>query len=348
MTAPAHLPPLLALGWESFWLLAAIAALLALEAFYSGSETGAYSINRLRLQVRADRGRRTAVLWRRMLRDTPGLICVTLIGTNLAVYLKASLTTTLFLRQGHGELASEFYATAVLTPIVFVFGEVVPKNLFSRLADRLCYAVAWPLQVSSWLFRYSGLVFLLKGIAGGLVRLTGAGRKDAAESFTRRRQMTSLLADAAAAGGLSRTQSELASRALALAEVKLDIAVIPMKNVAAVPIDATPKAVLEVIRTRPFSRLAVLEGAPARVAGILNVYDYLAAHAERPQVPPEIRGLMKDPFLLPSHLPINDALLALRQAGRSMAVVTDAKNAPLGIVTTKDLVEEFVGEIEQW
>ena len=152
--------------------------------------------------------------------------------------------------------------------------------------------------------------------------------------------------DAAAAGTLSGTQTDLARRALTLGKMPVSGVVIPMDRVAAVEAEATDRQVLDVIRTHNFSRLPVHQGRTDRIVGVLSVLDYLAvADAEAAATPAE---LMSPPITLRADLTVSQALLRLQAARESMAVVTDDSATALGIVTMKDLVEEIVGELEQW
>ena len=343
----ACFPILLAFGNGGWIALAVVALLLAMEAFYSGSETGIYSINRLRLQLLADEGKRTALIWRKLLTDPTGLIIVTLIGTNVCVSVVTNLVTGLYFQAGNAGMA-EFYATITLTPIIFVFGEVIPKNLFTRLADRFCYRVAWPLQASSWLFRGTGLVHLLKGISFVAIRMTGGGKRGKDQVRSRRREMTGLLADVTAEGLLSGTQNELARRVLAMEDLTLDAAVIPLENVAMVADDGTAEQIIETIRGNKYRRLPVYHEHREQIAGVLNVYDYLWQRDAADGKPPSPKSLMTPPIMLAQHMTVSTALVRLQRAKRSMAVVTDDRGGAVGIITMKDLVEQIIGELEQW
>src|SRR5512140_3180200 len=112
------------------------AAFIGLSALFSGAETGLYCVNRLRLRVAAHEKHRQAGRLQKLLIDQAGLLSTTLIGTNLANYLAPVGLTTVFLSllRGHPEVdrerLAELYTTLILTPLVFIFGEAVPKNLF--------------------------------------------------------------------------------------------------------------------------------------------------------------------------------------------------------------------------
>lgn len=343
----ACFPILLAFGNGGWIALAVVALLLAMEAFFSGSETGIYSINRLRLQLLADEGKRSALIWRKLLTDPTGLIIVTLIGTNVCVSVTTNLVTGLYFQAGNAGMA-EVYATITLTPIIFVFGEVIPKNLFTRLADRFCYKVAWPLQASSWLFRGTGLVHLLKGISLVAIRLTGGGEHGKAQIRSRRREMTGLLADVTAEGLLSGTQNELARRVLAMEDLTLDTAVILLENVIMIADDETDEQILEMIRGNKHRRLPVYHEHREQIVGVLNVYDYLWERDAAEGKPPSPISSMTHPIVLAQHMAVSTALVRLQRAKRPMAVVIDDRGGAVGIITMKDLVEQIIGELEQW
>ena len=137
------------------WLIYVSALLLCvlLSALFSGSETGMYCVNRLKLRLRSDRGRIRAVRLQGLFENEQRALAVILIGTNLANYLTTIMMAMLLGRQmGLSDRQVEFYTTLMVTPLLFVFGEVLPKNLFQLAADRLLYPCSLPLAIAERVF----------------------------------------------------------------------------------------------------------------------------------------------------------------------------------------------------
>ena len=134
------------------WLvgIAVISILLALSAMFSGAETGIYCVNRLRLRLDLDRGHGAAKRIAGLLRDEQQALAAVLAGTNVANYL-TTLAAALFLARQFGLSGGrlEITTTLIVTPLLFAFGELVPKNLFQREAEYFLYAVSIPLSVAA-------------------------------------------------------------------------------------------------------------------------------------------------------------------------------------------------------
>ncbi|MHC5098201.1 MAG: CNNM domain-containing protein, partial [Planctomycetota bacterium] len=111
--------------------------LLLLSAFFAGTETGIYRISRFQVRIGSEKGRPSYKMLFEILQDGQGLILSLLLGNNLANNLLTGLLTFIFLQAVSEEHLAGIYATAVLTPVLFVFGEMIPKNLFYRKANTL-------------------------------------------------------------------------------------------------------------------------------------------------------------------------------------------------------------------
>ena len=155
-------------------LILLIAFFVALAGLFAGAETGMYQLSRLRLRLGIEKKRLLFVILGRTLRDGPALLISMLIGTNLAYYLTTSIVTFILLSKLQTEHAAELFATLLTAPVLFVFSEVIPKNIFYYRADSLMPFFAPFLFVSHKLFSWSGVVPLLKNLSHLFARLTRA------------------------------------------------------------------------------------------------------------------------------------------------------------------------------
>jgi len=324
------------------WIILAAVFIVA-SGFYSGSETGAYCINRIRLRLRADTGDRRAVMLRRLLADEQGLLVSVLIGTNLSNYLTTVCVAYIFTTHYFAEGRAELYTTLIVAPVIFVFGEVLPKNLYQRHADRLVRGSMWPLVGSYFVCRALGLIGLLKGINRVLIRALSPSETDESELVHPRQEVVALLREGLGHGVLSEQQSLSVERVMRLQHVRVGHAMIPRSRTAVVQLDAGRERLLELIGQHDFSRLPVCTADPRRIVGVVNVYDVLQADAQA-----TVEQLMHPPLRARPEESVMACLVRMQRARQPMAVVETEGGRAVGIVTIKDLVEEIVGELAAW
>ena len=323
----------------------AIAALLALvlSAFFSGTETGIYCLNHLRLSVRTSqndaRARRLAALMRR----PQDLVITTLLGTNVADYLATVCVTALLLHLAVAEKLAELHATAIMTPLVLVIGGVMPKDWFRRESDRLMYPLALPLAWCRQAARWTGLLWLLGGLTRGLIRRIDPLRAEVDEELLPRARMRRLLSEGAVSGGLSAFQRDTLERVMNISRVHVADIMVPRRRAAVVREDIPREDLLRIARMAHFSRLPVYRRDPRRMIGVVNVYHVLTDDVARP-----IAGYVQEAVFVPATMSVPAALLKMQQARQVMAIVTDREGNCVGLFTMKDLVEEIVGELAAW
>ena len=320
----------------ALWLAVAAAGTWAC-ALFCGLETGIYVVNKVRLDLRAEAGHRGARTLRRMLRNPPQLLAILLIGTNLSSYAVAFAVTEMFDLGGRGDSA-DWYALAVATPLLFILGDSVPKNVFRRLAETLTYRVSWLLPAAKVLFTVTGILPFVRAVSW-LATLPLRGRKDGSQE-----RLATIFAEGRASGVLTHMQSVMADRVMNIADVTLAQVMVPIGKVASITPRTTREELLRIVQQNNYSRLPVCDDRGA-VVGILDIYDVLADPDAR--LPAE---KMTEPFALPSGTTVTEALYRMQRSHRTMAVVTAPNEAaaPVGLVTIKDLVEEIVGELAEW
>ncbi len=326
-----------------FLLLIPIIVFLLLSGFFSGAETGAYRVNPIRLQLRSEEGSKRAIRLRTLLDDRQGLLAVTLLGTNVANYLTTVSTAALLahvVSEPSGR-AIELYTTLVITPVIFVFGEMVPKNWFRQEADTLMLKSSLVLAGFDKAFRICGAVQILKWLTRQMLRWWHGG--DWQQAIHPRSRMISLLKESVAEGVLTDEQSQWVDGVLSLSAVSVGSVMIPMSKVAALPTQADRDDVLAILRQHGYSRYPVMAAGGHRAVGILNVYEFLGDPAAT-----STESHLTDPLTLSPKSSVSAALYDMREARRAFGVVVDRWGNCVGVVTVKDLVEEIVGDLAAW
>jgi len=325
-------------GGEVF-VLAALAVLgVFLSAVFSGMETGLYTLNRVRLTVRAARRQRRAVRLRRELGHQNRMLSTLLIGTNAASYLVSYTIARLLHALAIDDWMIIGIEVLAVTPLLFVFAETLPKDLFRTHADNWMYPLSGVLVASKWAFRLIGLLPIVQLVGLLVERMLGSSSHDAVSA---RQRISQLIKEGVSTGVLTEFQTTLADRALAMRNRTIETEMIPWNRVATLHRDAERPQRETLIRRRNFTRMPVVDDTGAPV-GILSSLDALL-EPDRPTA-----ELMIELLTFAGDTPVRDALRSMREARRKMAVVIAPDGRPRGLVTLKDLVEPVTGELGAW
>ncbi len=312
------------------------------SALFAGMETGVYVLNKVRLELRTARGDHSAGRLSRALGRPQEMLGALLIANNASLYVVTALTVVLFTRAGSGN--PQLYTTMVVTPLLFVLGEMLPKNLFRVAGETLTYRLSWLLTGLMFVCRWLGLSLLITGLSRVILAMMPGRPVGAPKALEPGQRVRAFLSEGHAHGVLSGDQAEIALRVVGLRSTTVRDVMIPATHVVSVPLDCTRERFMEVLAGHNFSRLVVWRGKPSIIVGVVNVYDVLY-DIDETATPAKH---MAKPIGLQQTISVAEALLTLQRARRSIGVVNDARGKFVGIVTIKDLVEEIVGELEAW
>ena len=317
------------------WVVLIVA--LFVSAVFSGSETGLYRLSQPRVEVEARAGRRSAKLLRYLLRHESAVLVTILIGNNLALEILTWKAGALGRDSTRG-ISHEFLVVLLLTPIVFLFAEALPKDIFRR---RPHASMAWTVEFlicARFLLWPAERVLSL--LARGLEFVFGL-RGEERYRFGTRESVERLLSEGTLLGALEPGAEELARNALELRHLPVEQVMTPWKKVVCVSRGVGAGSVREAVAQAQYSRLPVT-GEGGEVMGYLHQLDVLG------------EGEEADPFLhlrevltLPAGTPVDRAIASLRLRGVRMAIVGTVQ-APLGLVALKDLLEEISGDLGNW
>ena len=316
--------------------LVAIAICIALEGFFSGSEMAMVSADRLKLRQRAAEGRHGAVLVLRMLERPERVLGTCLIGTNLCVVTAATIATHQAASQETLEPA--LLASLLLTPVVLILAEMVPKSIYQFHADLLAPIVARPLLWISWLFT-PGL-WIVQALDRLLRRIVPASEGVGDQPVSR--EEIRLLVDSEERGTIDDDERQLIRKVLEFSDISVEEAMVPLIEVHAIPEHATVLEAARKMVATGYSRLPVFRGRIDDIIGVVVHRDLLFAEDLEAQVGSLLR---KVPYV-PESKPV-EALFAEFQRDRErLAVVVDEYGGATGVISTEDILEEIVGEIE--
>ncbi|MEM6854931.1 MAG: CNNM domain-containing protein [Planctomycetota bacterium] len=327
-------------GETLFWAGVMLAG-FAGSALYSGMETGAYTLNRVRLQVLADGGQRAAVALRKLVDKPATLLATLLIGNNVANYLGTAGLAVILESMALSDWQSILLNTLIVTPLLFVFGETLPKDTMAAHSDRLMPPLTPILTGSRWVFTFTGVVPLVRLFSAGVLKLLGQPGGDRA--FPPRKRVEMLVREGVGHGILSDEQSAIVDRVLRLGGRTVRQEMVAWTEVLSVKVNDPPSRLWELADRSSRSRYPVTDER-GQVVGVVDVFDALL---HEPGACPPIRELMNEPHSLSPDTPLRQALQRLQTEGMPIAVVTEA-DRPVGVVTVKDLVEPITGDLSSW
>lgn len=325
------------LDWEQAGWWALLGLGLALSALASGLEMGCYSLNRVRLMIRAASPDDSAARLIRAELDRPDRLLSTLmIAQTLAGAMVTQALVALLGERSEGEIFA--LNVLVVAPLMFIFGDAMPKELFRNDADRLTYKFAWPLSALRAALTYTGAMPALMGAARLIERVLRIP-SDNAHIADARQRIATLLKEGSE-GVLSESQSSLIDRALTFRSTLIGDEMIPWAQVRTLSIDWDRAKMVRFAAAQASSRLPVVD-SKGRVLGVLRQIDLHTF----PDVP--IENLLRRPAMLSPSMGVLEALRRIRAADAPVGIVErDAR--PVGLVTAKDLVEPLTGELPDW
>jgi putative hemolysin len=323
---------------DDIWITALLMIVcLIAEGFFSGSELGIVSADRMKLRHDAAKGSRGARLALDMLEKRPEwLLSTTLVGTNIAVVANSTIATALMISL-FGE-AGSWLAVVLVAPLIWVFGEIVPKSVFQQRADIVTPYVIYILRFFSILFSPILIVFVT--LSKFLSRL--AGSRDEHNPFTLREQIQSMVQMPPQEGGdIQAIEKTMIRRMFNFSETTVYKVMVPLIDVNAVEKSCTVGEAVRLAVESSHVRLPVYDGRIDRVIGVLNTMDLLGVDQSL-----SIEGFVSPTRYVPASKSAESMLVELRKDGDAMAVVMDQFGGAEGIVTIEDIIEEVVEDMQ--
>jgi len=335
----------------AFWVTAGvILGLLCLSAFFSGSETALTAASKSKLKAQADRGSHGANVAMKVTDDSERMIGALLLGNNVVNILSASLATALLTRAlGQSGVA---LATLVMTVLVLIFGEVLPKTIAITYPEAVATRVAPIIRVLIAVF--SPIVTIVRLLVRGLMRLFGIRENPDGRMLALREEIVGAIALGHSEGAFEKEGRDRLLGALDLAERTVDEIMRHRRQVEMIDADQTPERILDQVLNSPYTRLPVFRGSDDDILGVVHAKDLLR------EVDRLVRGhegsvasisdldilkVAMKPYFIPDTTTLDEQMREFLKRRTHFALVVDEYGALQGLITLEDILEEIVGEI---
>ena len=317
---------------------ACIVVLIMFSAFFSASEMSFSSANRMRLESAAEDGSRAAKMALYILDHFDNSLSAILIGNNLVNIGMSSLASVLVLLLT-GSDKWTWLATILITILVIIFGETMPKIVAKKNATSLALRFAAPVRLLSILL--TPIIWVVVT----LIRLitTPLHGTDDDSSDAAVEELQSIIETAEDEDVIDEDRSELLQAALDFKDISASEAMTARVDVVAINIEDEWEDILKTIENSTYSRLPVYEGSLDNVLGFLYLNRFLKAMTEDPH--PDIRKHLIEPFYVYKTIKLPRVLEDLKRAKKHLAIVTDEYGGTLGVISMEDVLEQIVGDI---
>ena len=325
-----------------WWAYVVIFVMICLSAYFSASEIAFNTANRMRLRKISESGSVSAKTAVSICENFTTSLSAILIGNNLANIAVSTCTTLIVMNLFKDNIAvASTVATVLVTVVILIFGEIVPKVLSKQNADSVARVIAIPTRILTIIL--IPFVFVVMAILFVLRKIWGNDHKDDEPTVTEE-ELSSIIDTVEEEGVINEEQSELLQSTLEFSDTTIEKIMTPRIDVTAIDINDDDEKIEALLADKTqFSRLPVYEDSIDNIVGVLAVTRYykMALDEEKP----DIRSMLLKPCKLHKTMKLPAALAKLREAKMHLAIVIDEYGGTLGIVTMEDILEELVGDI---
>ena len=308
--------------------------LVLMSAYFSATETAFSSLNKTRVKAMIEKGNKKAKLVLSLSENYDKLISTILIGNNIVNIALSSIATVMFISL-YGDIGATV-ATAVITVVVLIFGEITPKSIAKDVPEKFAMFSAPIIKFFIWILTPINFLFSLwKKLVSKIFKVEENAKMSSEE-------LIMLVDEVEQEGTFDTDESELIRNAIEFTELEAEDILTHRVDLEAVSLDTPLDEIARIFATTQFSRLLVYEENIDNIVGIIHLKDFFKEYGITKQ---NIKTIMTKPLFIQKSEKINDLLKILQTNKSHIAVVIDEYGGTLGIVTMEDILEELVGEI---
>jgi len=320
-------------------LIIILCVMVLVSAWFAGSETGMMTLNRYKLRHQVKNGSRAARRVEKLLRRPDRLLSLVLIGNNLVNILASALATIVGMRL-HGD-EGVAVATGILTFVVLVFAEVLPKTVAALYPERVAFPSSLLLVPLQYIML--PLVWLLNTITRLLMRMVGIRAEGAISSALSKEELRTIVYESRSL--MSRRNQDMLLSVLDLEKVSVDDIMVPRNEIVGINISDDWKSVVRQLSHSPHGRIVLFRDSLDDCVGMLRVREAWRMMTEKKEFTKEMLLRAADEiYYIPEGTPLNTQLVKFQRNKKKTGLVVDEYGDIKGLVTIEDILEEIVGD----
>ena len=323
-------------------LIGSIFGLIILSAFFSGSETSLTSASKPRMHNLARTGKKNAKIFEELFKNKEMLICTILFANNLVNILASAIATKILIELTNNE--GILYATIIMTLMILIFGELIPKTLALSKADQFALKIAPFMKVLVYILY--PLTVTLNFVATSILKIFGVNYLNfKKEEVSEKREEELRGAIDLHGEDSSKDEKNMLKSILDLDDITVGSIMIPRKDIFSLSSNTKYNELITKLNNSPHSRIPIWEKNPENIIGIFHIRKLIEIKVDEPKTF-NIKSLCQKPWFIPESTRLDNQLLEFKRRKEHFSIVVDEYGEFLGIVTLEDIIEEIVGEID--
>jgi len=316
--------------------LVIVIILLSASAFFSSAETALMTSNKLRMRNLADNGDKRAAKVLKVTENTDKMLSAILIGNNIVNLTASSISTALTLKIFGSKLVG--IATGILTFLILVFGEITPKNVASKNAEKM--ALAYIGVISFLVTLLTPVIFIVNTVAKFVISIFNKNGDD--NNAVTEEELRAMVEYSHEEGVIENEEKKMIVNVVDFGDTVAGDIMVPRVDMVMVDEKSSYEEILQVFREERYTRIPVYEETPDNVIGILNVKDFLLIEDKENFV---MKELLREPLYTYEYKKTSALMMDMRKTGANIVIVLDEYGITAGLITLEDMLEEIVGEI---
>lgn len=316
--------------------LVIVIILLSASAFFSSAETALMTSNKLRMRNLADNGDKRAAKVLKVTENTDKMLSAILIGNNIVNLTASSISTALTLKIFGSKLVG--IATGILTFLILVFGEITPKNVASKNAEKM--ALAYIGVISFLVTLLTPVIFIVNTVAKFVISIFNKNGDD--NNAVTEEELRAMVEYSHEEGVIENEEKKMIVNVVDFGDTVAGDIMVPRVDMVMVDEKSSYEEILQVFREERYTRIPVYEETPDNVIGILNVKDFLLIEDKDNFI---MKELLREPLYTYEYKKTSALMMDMRKTGANIVIVLDEYGITAGLITLEDMLEEIVGEI---
>ncbi|GKU27341.1 HlyC/CorC family transporter [Clostridium folliculivorans] len=322
------------------WDFIILVILLALSSFFSAAETALMSLSKIRIRHLVEENIKGAKLVEKLTEEPNKLLGSILIGNNVVNIGASALATTVTARLVKSDWGVAI-ATAVMTILILIFGEITPKSLAKQKSEAVSLRVIGPISLVVSILK--PFVWIFNKIALFFIKILG-GETTINQQFITEEELKTIVNVSEEEGVLEIEEKQMIYNVFEFGDLQVKDVMVQRIDIIAASVKVTYEEIIQIIKDEQFSRIPVYGETIDDILGVLNVKDLILAEDVNNNF--SVKDYMRIPLYTFEFKKITELFSEMKKTRNHMAVVLDEYGGTVGIVTIEDLVEEIVGEIE--
>ena len=316
--------------------LVIVIILLSASAFFSSAETALMTSNKLKMRNLADNGNKRAAKVLKVTENTDKMLSAILIGNNIVNLTASSISTALTLKIFGSKLVG--IATGILTFLILVFGEITPKNVASKNAEKM--ALIYIGVISFLVTLLTPVIFIVNTVAKFVISIFNKNGDD--NNAVTEEELRAMVEYSHEEGVIENEEKKMIVNVVDFGDTVAGDIMVPRVDMVMVDEKSSYEEILQVFREERYTRIPVYEETPDNVIGILNVKDFLLIEDKENFV---MKELLREPLYTYEYKKTSALMMDMRKTGANIVIVLDEYGITAGLITLEDMLEEIVGEI---